>query len=98
MAGDRIDVDLDDLRRVTRNLARFETEFEAVADRTGRVAAAVRHPTGDGRLRERVTAFESGWDGNRQVVCESLANVRAHLEAFVESIGDLDRSLVEEAP
>jgi hypothetical protein len=96
MAGDGIDVDLDDLRRVTERLGRFITEFDELGDATDDVQDAVGRPTGDGRLRDRVGDFESGWNGNREVVQESLDNVHSHLVDFIDNIEELDRNLATE--
>lgn len=93
MAGDGMDVDLDDLRRVTERLGRFITEFDELGGATEDVQDAVGRPTGDGRLRGRVGDFESGWNGNREVVQESLDNVHSHLADFVDNIDELDRNL-----
>lgn len=93
MAGDGIDVDLDDLRLMTERLGRFVTEFEELGGHTDDLRDAVRRPAGDGRLRDRVGDFESGWDGNREVVQESLTNVHTHLSDFVDNITELDINL-----
>lgn len=96
MAGDGIDVDLDDLRLMTERLGRFITEFDELGRATDDVQDAVARPTGDGRLRDRVGDFESGWDGNREVVQESLDNVHTHLSDFVSNIEELDRNLAKD--
>lgn len=96
MAGDGIDVDLDDLRLMTERLGRFITEFDELRRATDDVQDAVARPTGDGRLRDRVGDFESGWDGNREVVQESLDNVHTHLSDFVSNIEELDRNLAKD--
>jgi len=93
MAGDGIDVDLDDLKLMTERLGRFVTEFEELGGATDDVEEAVGRPTGDGRLRDRVGDFESGWNGNREVVQESLDNVHTHLSDFIANIEELDRNL-----
>ncbi|TQJ30143.1 hypothetical protein [Microbacterium sp. SLBN-146] len=91
--ADDIDVDLDDLRLMTARLHRFITEFEEIAAHTDDVEEAVGRPTGDGRLRSRVAEFESGWNGNREVIQESLTNVHDHLRDFIDTIEELDVNL-----
>ena len=93
MADDGIDVDLDDLTLVMQRLARFSTEFDELGDRVERVKDAVGKPAGDSRLSSRVDDFAAGWDGNREVVQESLTNVRNHLGDFVKDLQEQDRAL-----
>ena len=90
MAGDGMDVDLDDLRLMVERLNSFKTEFADLGRNTGAVADAVARPAGRSELRGRVEDFESGWDGNREVIAEDLDAVYQHLKGFVETIGELD--------
>ncbi|QKJ20691.1 hypothetical protein [Microbacterium hominis] len=96
MAGDRIDVDLDDLREMNERLGLFVTEFEGIGDATDRVQDAVGRPTGDGRLRDRVGDFESGWDGNREVILESLHNVHEHITGIIDGLNEIDVEMAKD--
>jgi hypothetical protein len=96
MAADGIDVDLDDLQAVTDGLGRFIADFEALGASTDAVQTAVGHPVGDGRLFDRVGDFESGWNGNREVILDSLDNVHAHLSDFIAQIRALDVELAKD--
>ena len=96
MAGDGIDVDLDDLRRMVTRLSAFKSEFEEIGDDTRTVVDAVGRPAGRGELRGKVEEFESGWDGNRGVVVEDLDKVHEHLKAFVDTIGELDVEMAKD--
>ncbi|MBU4464914.1 MAG: hypothetical protein KKH75_03600, partial [Actinobacteria bacterium] len=77
----------------TDRLGRFKTEFEDLGEKTNGVEDAVGSPAGDSRLRDRVGEFESGWNGNREVVQDSLENVYTHLKDFVDQIEALDVEL-----
>lgn len=90
MAEPDVDLNLDDLRVMSSHLGSFVTEFENIEDSTDDVQDAVGRPTGDHRLRQRVGDFESGWDGNREVILESLTNVHEHIKAIVDGFAETD--------
>ena len=96
MAGDGIDVDLDDLLTMVHRLGRFKSEFDGLGDRTDGVADAVGRPVGRSELRDKVDEFQGGWDGNREVIAEDLENVYQHLKDFVETIEGLDVELAKD--
>ena len=96
MAGDGMDVDLDDLNLMVTRLDRFKTEFAELGNNTGTVADAVARPAGRGDLRGKVEEFERGWDGNREVIAEDLDTVYQHLKDFVDTIGELDVELASD--
>jgi|UPI00036A02AB hypothetical protein len=96
MAGDGMDVDLDDLRTMVTRLAAFKTEFEEIGDNTDDVAGAVGRPAGRSELRDKVDEFQGGWDGNRETVVEDLDKVYEHLKGFVDTIGELDVEMAKD--
>ncbi|MFF2369847.1 hypothetical protein [Agromyces sp. NPDC058110] len=98
MAGPDVDLDFDDLKTMTSDLGRFVTEFENIADATDDVQDAVGLPQGRGTLRSRVGDFESGWNGNREVILEGLTNIHDHLKAIVEGFTETDRTLATPSP
>ena len=96
VAGDGIDVDLDDLRTMVTRLAAFKTEFEEIGGNTDDVSGAVGRPAGRSELRDKVDEFQGGWDGNREVVVEDLDKVYEHLKGFVDTIGELDVEMAKD--
>ncbi len=96
MAAD-IDVDLDDLRVMNDSLGLFVAEFEQLAESTERVRDAVGRPAGEGRLRDRVGSFESGWDGNREVLTDALRNIHDHITAVIDGLDEADRTLAKDS-
>ncbi|MDY0910323.1 hypothetical protein [Microbacterium sp. CFBP9034] len=90
MSAPGVDLDLADLLVMNESLGRFVTEFENIGDTTSGVQDAVGRPAGDGRLRDKVGDFESGWDGNREVVLESLQNVHDHITGVIEGFSQAD--------
>jgi hypothetical protein len=96
VAGDGIDVDLDDLRTMVTRLGAFKTEFEEIGGNTDDVSGAVGRPAGRSELRDKVDEFQSGWDGNREVVVEDLEKVHKHLKDFVDTLGELDVELAKD--
>jgi hypothetical protein len=93
MAGLDIDLDFDDLTTMTNNLAVFISEFEDIGNTTDDVQDAVGRPHGRGELRSRVGDFESGWDGNREVIQDGLTNIHDHLKAIIDGFTEGDRQL-----
>jgi hypothetical protein len=97
MAGDGMDVDLADLDLMVTRLNAFKTEFETLGENTELVQDAVGRPAGRSELRDKVDEFQSGWDGNREVVAEDLDTVYQHLKDFVDTIGELDVELASDS-
>ncbi|WP_169580732.1 MULTISPECIES: hypothetical protein [Microbacterium] len=93
MAEPDVDLNLDDLRVMSAHLGAFVTEFENIDSTTDDVQDAVGRPANDGRLRQRVGDFESGWDGNREVILESLTNVHDHIKAIVDGFAEADLTM-----
>ncbi|MFJ6651270.1 hypothetical protein ACIQLJ_00570 [Microbacterium sp. NPDC091313] len=96
MSDEGIDVDLEDLGTVRDNLANFLTEFDELGDNTDKVEEAVGRPAGDGRLRSKVGDFESGWNGNRETIQDSLQNVHDHVKDFIEGLQEQDQALASD--
>lgn len=96
MAGDGMDVDLDDLETMVTRLNSFKTEFADLGTNTRTVADAVARPGGRSDLYNRVEEFQGGWDGNREVIAEDLETVYQHLKDFVDTIGELDVELASD--
>jgi len=90
VAGLDVDLDLDDLLTMTTRVTAFVTEFEELGGTTDEVENAVGRPGGRRELQGKVGDFESGWDGNREVILESLTNIRDHLTSLVEEFAALD--------
>ena len=59
---------------------------------------AVGRPQGRTTLRSRVGDFESGWDGNREVILDGLKNVHDHLKAIVDGFSETDVKLATPSP
>ncbi|WP_404431223.1 hypothetical protein LG299_13830 [Microbacterium lacus] len=95
MGGDGVDLDLEDLREVNADLGSFVTEFEGIGEASDNVQNDVGTPTGDTRLRGRVGDFESGWDGNREVILESLHNIHDHITSVIDDFIATDQSLAK---
>lgn len=93
MAFRDIDLDFDDLTTMTGNLATFISEFEEIGNTTDGVQDAVGRPHGRGELRSRVGDFESGWDGNREVIQDGLTNIHDHLKAIIDGFTDGDAQM-----
>ncbi|WP_127474080.1 flagellar protein FlgN [Microbacterium sulfonylureivorans] len=93
MAEPDVDLNLDDLRVMSTNLGTFVTEFENIDDTTDDVEGAVGRPAGDSRLRSKVNDFEEGWNGNREVILESLKNVHEHIKAIVDGFSETDTKM-----
>jgi hypothetical protein len=93
MGAPDVDLDFDDLTKMTTDLGTFVTEFENIEDATDDVEDAVGRPHGRTSLRSRVGDFESGWDGNREVILEGLKNVHDHLKAIVDGFTETDVAL-----
>lgn len=98
MAGPDVDLDFDDLTKMTADLGTFVTEFEHIEDSTDDVQDAVGRPHGRTSLRSRVGDFESGWDGNREVILEGLTNIHDHLKAIVDGFRETDVKLATPSP
>jgi len=98
MAGPDVDLDFDDLSKMTSDLGTFVKEFENIQDSTDDVQDAVGRPQGRGTLRGKVGDFESGWDGNREVILEGLTNIHDHLKAIVEGFTETDVKLATPSP
>ncbi|UOQ91052.1 hypothetical protein MUN74_09235 [Agromyces endophyticus] len=101
MAGPDIDLDFDDLTAMVGDLGVFVKEFEELGDKTDDVQEAVGRPHGDQRLYNKVGSFESGWDGNREVILDGLTNIHDHLKSIVDGFKQRDEELAkpsEEAP
>jgi hypothetical protein len=93
MGAPDVDLDFDDLTKMTTDLGTFVTEFENIAEATDDVEDAVGRPQGRTSLRSRVGDFESGWNGNREVILEGLKNVHDHLKAIVDGFKETDVAL-----
>ncbi len=96
-----VDLDFDDLQKVAEDLGAFVKEFEDIGDTTDEVQDAVGRPHGRGELRSRVGDFESGWDGNREVILDSLKNIHDHVKAIIDGFTETDQKLAtpsEETP
>jgi hypothetical protein len=98
MGAPDVDLDFDDLTAMTADLGAFVTEFEDIEDSTADVQDAVGRPQGRTTLRGRVGDFESGWDGNREVILDGLKNVHDHLKAIVDGFGETDVKLATPSP
>jgi hypothetical protein len=98
MGAPDVDLDFDDLTAMTADLGAFVTEFEDIEDSTGDVQDAVGRPQGRTTLRSRVGDFESGWDGNREVILDGLKNVHDHLKAIVDGFAETDVKLATPSP
>ena len=98
MGAPDVDLDFDDLTAMTADLGAFVTEFEDIEDSTADVQDAVGRPQGRTTLRDRVGDFESGWDGNREVILEGLTNVHDHLKAIVDGFSETDVKLATPSP
>ena len=90
MAGPDIDLNLSDLLIVNQNLGTCVSEFENLGDTTDDVQDAVGRPAGDSRLRDKVGDFESGWDGNRETILDSLKTIHDHLTAIIDGFSEAD--------
>jgi hypothetical protein len=93
MAEPDVDLNFDDLKTMTENLGVFVKEFEDIGDSTDDVQDAVGRPHGKSELRDRVGDFESGWDGNREVIQDGLTNIHDHLKAIVDGFTETDQKL-----
>ena len=98
MGAPDVDLDFDDLTTMTTDLGVFVTEFEDIEDSTEDVQDAVGRPHGRGTLRSKVGDFESGWDGNREVILDGLKNVHDHLKAIVDGFSETDVKLATPTP
>jgi hypothetical protein len=98
MAGPDVDLDFDDLTKMTSDLGTFVTEFEHIEDATDDVREAVGRPHGRTSLSARVGDFESGWNGNREVILEGLQNIHEHLKAIVDGFSETDVKLATPSP
>lgn len=85
-----VDLNLDDLLVMNNSLGVFIDEFKNLGDSTDDVQDAAGRPGGDSRLRDRVGDFESGWDGNREVMVESLTKVHEHITAIIDGFSEAD--------
>jgi len=95
MAGDGVDLDLDDLRTTNTNLGTFITEFESIGDTSADVQQAVGRPMDRSELRSKVGSFESGWDGNREVILESLHNIHDHITSVIDEFTAKDQEMAQ---
>lgn len=98
MTGPGVDLDYDDLTLVISNLEKFIDEFERAGGYTDRLRDAVGRPHHDGTLSGRVDDFQSGWDGNREVIVENLTNIHDHLRDIVDGFSSTDVELSKDAP
>lgn len=93
--ADDVDVDLDDLDLVVARLKSFQVEFESLGDTTRGVSDAAGAPQGRTELKDKLTDFESGWDGNREVLCEDLGTVYQHLKDIADGLRKTDVELAK---
>jgi hypothetical protein len=98
MGAPDVDLDFDDLTKMTSDLGTFVKEFEDIEDSTDDVQDAVGRPHGRDTLRSKVGDFESGWNGNREVILEGLTNVHDHLKAIVDGFSETDVKLATRTP
>ncbi len=96
MAAD-VDLNLDALRETLASLAVVLDDFASVSDAVDEVRDAVGKPHGRGELHSRVGDFESGWNGNREVIQENLQGVYDHLNGIIEGFSTTDAALVAPA-
>ena len=96
MAGDGIDVDLDDLLTMVHRLGRFKSEFDGLGDRTDGVAGAAADACGHGGLAGTIRDFESTWSHRRDEFAEQLDTVATALVAVHDAFTTLDRDLASE--
>ena len=94
--ADDVDVDLDDLDLVVARLKSFKTEFESLGDSTRGVSEAAGTPQGRTGLRDKLRDFESGWDGNREVLTEDLDTVYQHLKDIADGLRRTDAELAKD--
>ncbi|MDE0545138.1 hypothetical protein [Microbacterium sp. C7(2022)] len=88
-----VDLNLTALGGARDRVSRVIDTF-ASADRVSDEIAAL---TGERRLSNRVRDFADNWDHNRRELEDELTVVRDWLEAIVDSVSDLDRSLADGA-
>jgi hypothetical protein len=98
MGAPDVDLDFADLTKMTSDLGSFVKEFEDIEDSTEDVQDAVGRPHGRGALHSRVGDFESGWNGNREVILDGLKNVHDHLKAIVDGFSETDVKLATPTP
>ena len=98
MAGPDVDLDFDDLTRMTSDLGTFVTEFEQIEDATDDVRESVGRPHGRTSLSARVGDIESGWNGNREVILDGLKNIHDHLKGIVDGFSETDVKLATPSP
>lgn len=92
-----VDLDLDALELTLTRLQAVLEDFSSVSSTVNDVEDAIGRPHGRGDLRSRVGDFESGWNGNREVIQENLQAVFDHLQAIVDGFAEADAAMVAPA-
>jgi len=88
-----VDLDLDDLQETVTALRVVVDDFTTIASTVDGVRSAIGTPHGRGALRDRVGDFESGWNGNREVIQENLQGVLDHLQGLIDGFRETDAAL-----
>lgn len=88
-----VDLNLDELQTTVAGLRLVVDDFSSVASTVDDVKEAIGRPHGRGELRSRVHDFESGWNGNREVIQENLQGVLDHLQGIIDGFRETDAAL-----
>lgn len=89
-----VDLDLDALERTLERIQLVLDDFSSVSSTADGVRDAIGRPHGRGDLRSRVGDFESGWNGNREVIQENLQGVFDHLRGVIDGFSETDAAMV----
>lgn len=91
--ADRIWLNMEDLDVVNNGLKAAITEFKEVSDKNDAIEDAIGRPAFDGKLRDKVSDFESDWNDNREQLNEKLTKVQEHLQGILDGFRELDTEL-----
>lgn len=91
--ADQIWLNMEDLDLVNEGLIAAITEFTDVAENNDDVEEAIGRPAWDGKLRSKVSDFESDWNDNREKLTEKLTKVQEHLQGILDGFRELDTEL-----
>ncbi|HLS62310.1 MAG TPA: hypothetical protein VK060_02910 [Ruania sp.] len=83
-------ISMDRLEKVSKQLAAIVEEFEKAATRADALHQAIGRPYGRTELRDATDDFEDRWDLEREQLKDGLSEIREHVDAVIDGVGEWD--------
>lgn len=88
--SDEVLIKYSQLDRVNERLKKIIEELEDASGRSNDLEGWIGNPYGKGKLRDRASEFESGWDDRRNKLLEDIQKVQQHVDGVLEGFAEWD--------